>query len=510
MPTAPHSSQRLLTVQNLTKRFPGVIALKNVSFDLNEGEVHALCGENGAGKSTLIKTLSGIHPFGSYEGTIQLHDRAAEFRSIADAEKAGIAVIYQELALIREMTVAENIFLGAEPTKGIRIDWNRLYADTKKLMAENGLNLDPATRVGDLGIGQQQMVEILKALSKRSKILLLDEPTAALTEKEVEILLGIIRGLKEKGLTCVYISHKLDEVFAIADRITVLRDGESVGTFGRVQTNKSEVIRHMVGREIRDLFPRRQAHLGATLLKVENLRVREPGKSKPVLEGISFELRAGEVLGFGGLMGAGRTELLMHIFGVYGRRLAGKILIAGKELFSRSPAEAIAQGLVLVSEDRKRYGLLLKKSIGFNLSLAALKQFSRNGLIDHPREIKSNQTYFDSLGIKAPGQETFVETLSGGNQQKVVLGKALMTKPSVVFLDEPTRGIDVGAKIEVYEIINQLTEQGKAVILVSSELPELMSMSDRIIILSNGRIGGTFTREEATQEGILTAAMKFH
>ncbi len=510
MPITLPPSRKLLSVQNLTKRFPGVVALKNVSFDLNEGEVHALCGENGAGKSTLIKTLSGIHPLGSYEGAIALHGRPVEFRGIADAEKAGIAVIYQELALIREMTVAENIFLGAEPTKGFRIDWNRLYAGTKKLMAEYGLNLDPATRVGDLGIGQQQMVEILKALSKRSKILLLDEPTAALTEKEVEILLGIIRSLKDKGLTCVYISHKLDEVFAIADRVTVLRDGESVVTLERTQTNKSEVIRHMVGREIKDLFPRRQAHVGATLLKVENLSVSETGKTKPLLEGIGFELHAGEVLGFGGLMGAGRTELLMHIFGAYGQRLAGKIFINNEEALCRSPREAIAKGLVLVSEDRKRYGLLLRKPIGFNLSLAALKQFSRNGLIDHPREIKSNQVYFDSLGIKAPGQETLVETLSGGNQQKCVLGKALMTKPGVVFLDEPTRGIDVGAKIEVYEIINTLTEQGKAVILVSSELPELMGMSDRIIILSNGRIGGTFTREEATQEGILTAAMKFH
>ena len=504
------SSSRLLSVQNLTKRFPGVIALKNVSFDLREGEVHALCGENGAGKSTLIKTLSGIHPFGSYEGAIALRGQSAQFRGIADAEHAGIAVIYQELALIREMTVAENIFLGAEPTKGIRIDWNRLYADTKKLMTEYGLNLDPAARVGDLGIGQQQMVEILKALSKKSKILLLDEPTAALTETEVEILLGIIRGLQAKGLTCVYISHKLDEVFAIADRITVLRDGESVITLERAQTNKSEVIRHMVGREIKDLFPRRQSRAGATLLKVEHLSVAESGKSKPVLEEISFELHAGEVLGFGGLMGAGRTELLLHLFGVYGKRVSGKVLMREKELRNHSPAEAIAQGLVLVSEDRKRYGLLLKKNIGFNLSLAALKQFSRNGLIDHSSERKSNQTYFDSLGIKAPGQETLVETLSGGNQQKVVLGKALMTKPSVVFLDEPTRGIDVGAKIEVYEIINRLTEQGQAVVLVSSELPELMGMSDRIVILSNGRIGGTFTRENATQEAILTAAMKFH
>lgn len=510
MPALANPQPKILHVDRLTKRFPGVVALHNVSFDLNEGEVHALCGENGAGKSTLIKVLCGIHPVGSYEGAVQLQGRPAGFQDLAAAEKAGIAVIYQELALIREMTVAENIFLGAEPTKGFWIDWNRLYADTRKLMSRYGLHLDPAARVADLGIGQQQLVEILKALSKNSKILLLDEPTAALTETEVEILLRIVRSLRDQGLTCVYISHKLDEVFAIADRITVLRDGESIITLARDRTNKSEVIRHMVGREIKDLFPRRQSRPGATLLKVENLSVGQSGKHKPVLDQISFELRGGEVLGFGGLMGAGRTELLLHIFGVYGKRLSGKVFIKGREHFSRSPTEAIHHGLVLVSEDRKRYGLLVKKPIGFNLSLASLEQFSRHGLIDRHREFKGNQTFFDALGIKAPGQETLVESLSGGNQQKVVLGKALMTQPGVVFLDEPTRGIDVGAKIEVYEIINKLTEQGKAVVLVSSELTELMGMSDRIIILSNGRIGGTFARDEASQEAILAAAMKYH
>ncbi len=500
---------KILQIDHLTKRFFGVVALKNVSFDVNEGEVHALCGENGAGKSTLIKILSGIHSAGSYDGEVKLNGRPIAFHAIADAEKAGIAVIYQELALIREMTVAENIFLGAEPKKGLLIDWNRIYAETKKLLQQFGLHLDPAARVGGLGIGQQQLVEIVKALSKHSKILLLDEPTAALTESEVEILLGIVRNLKTQGITCIYISHKLDEVFAIADRITVLRDGESIVTLEAQQTNKSEVIRHMVGREITDLFPRRASRRGDMLLKVENLAVGEIGKPKPVLDQIGFELRAGEVLGLGGLMGAGRTELLMHLFGVYGQRLSGNIFLHGEELAGNSPSEAIQRGLVLVSEDRKRYGLFLDKTIGFNLSLAALKQFTRNGLLEHNHEIKSNQSFFDMLGIKAPGQETPVESLSGGNQQKVVVGKALMTQPRVVFLDEPTRGIDVGAKVEVYEIINDLTAQGKAVVLVSSELPELMGMSDRMIILSNGRIGGAFTREEATQEVILTAAMAF-
>jgi D-xylose transport system ATP-binding protein len=510
MPNPSTSQSPVLEIENLTKRFPGVTALKDVSFDLREGEVHALCGENGAGKSTLIKILSGIHPAGSYEGTVRMSGKPVEFHNVADAGKAGIAVIYQELALIREMTIAENIFLGSEPRKGPFIDWNILYSRTAKLMKQYGLVLDPAARVGDLGVGQQQLVEILKALSKNSRILLLDEPTAALTESEVEILLRIIRSLKEKNITCVYISHKLDEVFAISDRITVLRDGQTIVTLDRDQTNKNEVIRHMVGREIKDLFPRRAPQRGETLLKVEDLTVAERGKSQPVLDHISFELHAGEVLGLGGLMGAGRTELLMHIFGVYGERVGGKIRINGHELQNETPTESIHNGLVLASEDRKRFGLLLPKSIGFNLSLSSLRRFLKKGMIDRNREIKTNQTFITNLGIKARNQETAVQTLSGGNQQKVVLGKALMTEPRVIFLDEPTRGVDVGAKVEVYEIINKLTEEGKAVLLVSSELPELLAMSDHIIILSKGKIGGTFDRKEATQEAILNAAMKYH
>lgn len=506
----PNEPASILHIENLTKRFPGVTALKDVCFDLREGEVHAICGENGAGKSTLIKVLSGIHPAGTYEGTVRLSGQPIQFHSVADAEKAGIAVIYQELALIREMNIAENIFLGSEPRRNFLIDWNSLYSQTTKLMKEYGLVLDPAARVGDLGVGQQQLVEILKALSKHSRILLLDEPTAALAESEVEILMRIIRSLKDKAITCVYISHKLDEVFAIADRITVLRDGQTIVTLNKAQTNKNEVIRHMVGREIKDLFPRRASKKGETLLRVENLSVGEGGKSKPVLDNISFDLHAGEVLGIGGLMGAGRTELLMHIFGAYGQRLSGKIRINGSELYRQLPTEAIHRGLVLASEDRKRFGLLLPKSIGFNLSLSSLRRFLRKGMIDRNREIKTNQTFIVTLGIKAPNQETSVETLSGGNQQKVVLGKALMTEPRVIFLDEPTRGIDVGAKIEVYEIINRLTEEGKAVVLVSSELPELMGMSDYIIILSNGKIGGTFDRKDANQEAILNAAMRYH
>lgn len=495
----------VVEVRGLSKRFPGVTALRDISFGLMAGEVHALCGENGAGKSTLIKVLSGVHASGSYEGEVYVGGELAEFGSIADAQEAGVAVIYQELALISAMTVAENVFLGAEPRRGVLIDWHRMYADTRELLQAYDLALDPTARVADLGIGQQQLVEIVKALAKNSKILLLDEPTAALTEAEVEQLLHIVRGLRQRGITCVYISHKLDEVFRVADRITVLRDGEGVCTLAAEETDKDEVIRQMVGREIVDFYPRAPTKIGAPVLEVEGLSVEEEGAE--VLRDISLEVRAGEVLGVGGLMGARRSELLLHILGGFGRRTGGAVRVNGRVLSGHTPADAIAEGLVLVSEDRQRYGLLLEKSIGFNLSLSSLTQFTTAGLIEENREIRRNQLFFDSLGIRASGQETIVGNLSGGNQQKVVLGKALMTEPQVILLDEPTRGIDVGAKVEVYELVNRLTAEGRAVLLVSSELAELMGMSDRMVILSGGRVGGRFERAEATQERILAAAM---
>lgn len=497
----------LLRADRIVKRFPGVVALKDVSFDLRPGEIHALCGENGAGKSTLIKVLSGIHPHGSYEGELTLRGQPLRLRSIADAEANGIAVIYQELALVPEMSVAENIFLGKEPTRNGFIDWLAVFDESRKLLHRFNIDIDPRHRLGDLGVGHQQLVEIVKALSKQSTILILDEPTAALSEHEVQILLDILRDLRSHGLTCVYISHKLDEVFAIADRITVLRDGESIVTLNAVETNKSEVIRHMVGREITDLFPRRASHPGAPLLTVGDLSVARTSDDKTVLRDISFEVRAGEVFGIGGLMGAGRTELLMHIFGAWGRRLGGTVELNGQPLNDTKPDLSIAAGLVLVSEDRKRYGLVLEQEVGFNLSLSSLDKLSNGFLLDANREFRINQQFFQALRIKAHSQEALVGKLSGGNQQKVVLGKALMTEPKVVFLDEPTRGIDVGAKLEVYNLINELTANGQAVVLVSSELPELMGMSDRILMLHEGAVGGIFTREEATQERLMAAAM---
>ena len=498
----------VLEAEHIIKKFPGVVALKAVSFTLRAGEIHALCGENGAGKSTLIKLLSGIYPSGSYEGEFFIHGQLAKFRSLADAEHAGIAVIYQELALVNDMTVGENIFLGSEPrTAGGLIDWHKVYDEARLLLQKFKVDIDPSMPVKKLGVGQKQLVEIVKALSKNSKILILDEPTAALAEHEVLILLDILRDLRGRGIASIYISHKLDEVFAICDRITVLRDGSSVITLDAKQTSKAQVIKHMVGREITELFPRKSSTPGPPVLQVENLNVADPHSGESLLFDISFSLQAGEVLGIGGLMGAGRTELLMHLFGAWGERESGEVRLDGHELRARKPDEIIGHGLVLVSEDRRRYGLILDKTIGFNLSLSSLANLTSNRLIDQGLEFKRNNHFFQSLRVKAPTMEALVGKLSGGNQQKIVLGKALMTEPLVIFLDEPTRGIDVGAKLEIYEIINQLTDAGKAVVLVSSELPELIGMSDRILMLHEGRIGGEFNHSEATQEKLLAAAM---
>jgi D-xylose transport system ATP-binding protein len=503
----------MLQARNITKRFPGVTALHDVSFDLQPGEIHALCGENGAGKSTLIKLLSGLHPHGSYEGELLVDGRPARFRSIVDAERAGIAVIHQELALVDEMTVAENIFLGHEPRRLGLVNWHRLFRDAQALLDQHDLRLDAAARCGSLGVGQKQLVEIAKALAKKSRILILDEPTAALAAHETETLLGILRDLRRRGLACIYISHRLEEVLLLADRLTVLRDGATVATFPVAETTKAEIIRHMVGREVQELYPRRNAAASGAdpgynpVLRVEHLSVAEPATGKPVLKDISFSVAAGEVLGIGGLMGAGRTELLMHIFGAWGWREGGRVLLGTNTLPMGKPRAALRAGLALVSEDRRRFGLVLHESVGFNYSLSSLRSYSRAGLINHSRQHQAHARMSQSLRLKAPGLGAEVGKLSGGNQQKVVLGKALLAGPRVIFLDEPTRGIDVGAKVEIYELINQLTEAGKAVVLVSSELPELMGMSDRILMLHQGRLAGEFARSEATPETLLAAAM---
>ena len=500
------SGDLLLEARGLAKRFGGVVALDGVDFTLHRGEVHALCGENGADKSTLIKILCGVHAHGGHQGQILLEGRALQFSSVADAQRAGVAVIHQELALVPDMSVAENLYLGQEPRHFGLVDHERMHEDAGQLLAHHGIDVPPAAIVGSLGVGQRQLVEIARALRRESRVLILDEPTAALTGREVTVLLRIVRELADRGVGCIYISHRLDEVFAVSDRITVLRDGRSIVTLPTAHTNRDEVIGHMVGRRIEELFPRRRPAPGDTLLAIDGLSVAPRRGAAPRLRDIHIAVRAGEVLGLGGLMGAGRSELLMHLFGLWGQRLAGSVRLDGQDL-AGTPRGCLAQGLALITEDRKRFGLFLQQTVGFNLSLSDLARLAPRGLLDRDRETAANDQYMQRLRIRAGSQEAITQTLSGGNQQKVMLGKALMTRPKVVLLDEPTRGIDVGAKLEIYELINDLTDQGLGVLLVSSELPELMGMSDRIVMLADGAIGGTFEGSGITQQALLAAAM---
>ncbi|MFD0710429.1 xylose ABC transporter ATP-binding protein [Paenibacillus sp. GCM10027626] len=497
-----------LEMRQITKQFPGVKALDEVTFKVEKGEIHALCGENGAGKSTLMKVLSGLYPAGTYEGEIRINGQLKQFQHIKDAEQAGIAIIYQELALVKEMTVAENLFLGNEPVKYGMVEWDRVYKESERWLAEVGLKgVSPDTITGSLGVGQQQLVEIAKALSKKASILILDEPTAALTETEVDILLAILQDFRQRGVSCIYISHKLNEVFEIADTITILRDGCTVATERAAALNEDRVISLMVGRELKERFPRIEPQLGDIVLQVRNFSVLDPDRpGKKQVDNVSFHVRRGEILGIAGLMGAGRTELVMGLFGAYGSGATGEVEIEGRPVRIRSTGQATEAGLALVSEDRKKYGLVLGMSIQQNIALSSLKALSSWGIVDTNQEVRSVQSYFQSLRVKANSIETTVGTLSGGNQQKVVIGKWLMTRPKVLILDEPTRGIDVGAKFEIYNIMNELIREGVAIIMISSELPEVLGMSHRILVLSEGKCTAEFAHAEATQERIMTAA----
>jgi ABC-type sugar transport system ATPase subunit len=497
----------LLEMRNIVKEFPGVKALDGVTFDLREGEFHALVGENGAGKSTLMKVLSGVYPYPEYDGEIYIDDQLRRFRNIREAEEAGIAIIFQELSLVKELSVGENIFLGREPSRLGVIDWNELYHRATKLLNELNLPLDPRMPVGELGIGQQQLVEIAKALSQNARLLVLDEPTAALTESEVEILFGILKDLKARGVGMIYISHKLDEVFTLSERITVLRDGKTVGTHAITELDKNKVIAAMVGREVENIFPEVKHEKGETLFEVRDLSARDPNVAgKMLVDHVSFTVRKGEVLGIAGLMGAGRSELLMSIFGAQAGRTGGECFVAGNRVTINSPADAIRHGIGFVTEDRKRYGLLLDQTILNNLTLAGLKKIGGSYLTNRGKETAAARDPMNSLRIKANSVMTVAGTLSGGNQQKVVLGKWLLTQPKILFLDEPTRGIDVGAKQEIYALINRLAESGLAIVLVSSELPEVLGLSDRILVLHEGKITGEFSRADATPEKVMACA----
>jgi putative multiple sugar transport system ATP-binding protein len=502
----------ILEMRGITKTFPGVKALEDVNLAVRRGEIHAICGENGAGKSTLMKVLSGVYPAGSYDGEIVYDGQPVRFSGIRDSEHVGIVIIHQELALVPYLSIAENIFLGSERRGRFGlIDWNKANAEAARLLAEVGLAENPVTPVGQLGVGKQQLVEIAKALSKDVRLLILDEPTAALNDTDSAHLLDLMRRLRDRGITCIMISHKLGEITAVSDNVTVIRDGKTVETLSlhAGEVTQERIIRGMVGRDLESYYPERESHPGEEVLRVEDWTVWHPTQDRKVVDGASFTVRAGEVVGIAGLMGAGRTELAMSIFGrAYGRNITGRMVVHGKEVRPRNVAEAIDAGIAYATEDRKHYGLNLIEDIRRNVSAAALNKLSSKGFVNGNEEIKVAEGYRKSMNVRAPSVASVVGKLSGGNQQKVVLSKWLYTDPEVLILDEPTRGIDVGAKYEIYTIINRLVAAGKAVLVISSELPELLGICDRIYTLSAGRITGEVPVGQATQENLMELMTK--
>ena len=497
---------QLLEMRDITMSFPGVRALDRVSFDLRPGEVHALVGENGAGKSTLMKILAAVIPHGSYGGEIRLGGEVRHFSTIREAEAAGIAVVHQELSLVRELSIAENIFLGREPRRFGIIDSEQLYSRARTVLDELHLNMEAHMPLGYLGIGQQHLVEIAKALSHKARILVLDEPTAALTETETRTLFGILERLRAQGAGIIYISHKLDEVFNLSDRITVIRDGRTVATEQTARTDKRRIISLMVGRDVSDIFPSVDRSAGDVVFEARNVTVEDPNvPGKLLVDNVSFSVCRGEVLGIAGLVGAGRSDLLMALFGAHPGTTTCTLYVAGQRIEVNHPWDAIAHGIGFVTEDRKRFGLLLDQALLDNMVLATLKLSGRI-LTNVDAETATGERAMKELRIKASSVFVRVGTLSGGNQQKAVLAKWLLTDPAVLFLDEPTRGIDIGAKQEIYTQINRLASEGLAIVLVSSELPEVLALSDRIVVLHEGRMTGQFERSKATPEAIMGCA----
>ena len=499
----------ILEMAHITKTFPGVKALDDVTFKAEESEILFICGENGAGKSTLMKVLSGVYPYGTYKGEIRIDGAVQEYKTIKDSERAGLAIIYQELALIPELSVYENIYLGHEiRNKNGTINWNETIIQAKKQLERVGLDVDPSTKIKDLGTGKQQLVEIAKALSKNVRILILDEPTSSLNENDSENLLNLIVALKKQGVTSIMISHKLKEVTAIADRVTVLRDGKTVAQLEKDEINEEQIIKYMVGRELTNIYPKREhRNIGDVALEVKDWQVYDYAVSRQLLKGLNLTVRKGEILGLAGLMGCGRTEFALSLFGNPRKyKVEGTAYHNGKEVNYKHPADAIADGIGYVSEDRKGNGLLLQQDVKQNITIASLRQLVKNGIVDKNKEIVVSTEYVKDLKVKTPSIDTKVNNLSGGNQQKVALAKWMMTRPEVLILDEPTRGIDVGAKYEIYSLMNQLVEQGMAIIMISSELPEVLGMSDRICVVSGGVIAGEMSGAEATQEKIMRIA----
>ncbi|WP_077619758.1 multiple monosaccharide ABC transporter ATP-binding protein [Bacillus sinesaloumensis] len=497
----------ILEMRNITKTFPGVKALDNVNLQVEKGEIHALVGENGAGKSTLMKVLSGVYPSGTYEGSIYFDGAECDFKDIKQSEQLGIVIIHQELALSPFLSIAENIFLGNERQSNQIIKWQDTFLEAKKLLGQVGLQESPNTAVMNIGVGKQQLVEIAKALSKNVKLLILDEPTAALNEKDSENLLKLLLDLKEQGITSILISHKLNEVTRISDNITILRDGQTIETFKVKDEKASEdrIIKGMVGRELTSRFPERVPNIGETIFEVENWNVYHPlQRDRKVIDNVNLHICRGEIVGLAGLMGAGRTELAMSIFGkTYGKKITGLLYKDGEEIQVNTVSEAIAHGIAYVSEDRKTYGLNLIDDIKRNITLANLKRISTSAVIDENKEHQEAQHLRERLNIKTPTLAQLAGNLSGGNQQKIVLSKWIFTEPDILILDEPTRGIDVGAKYEIYTLIHELAAEGMGVLVISSELPEVLGLSDRIYVMNEGRITGELERDMANQESVM-------
>lgn len=496
----------ILEMDDITKVFPGVKALDRVNIKVKEGEIHALCGENGAGKSTLMKVLSGVYSHGSFEGNIYFKGQLCDFKTIRDSEKKGIVIIHQELALIPELSIAENVFLGHERMKKGFIDWDQTYNEAKKHLEKVNLKDNPETLISDIGVGKQQLVEIAKALAKSVQLLILDEPTSSLNEEDSQNLLALIVELKKQGVTSIMISHKLNEIKQIADSITILRDGKAIETLDMIEddVNEDRIIKSMVGRELTNLYPTREHNIGEVKFEIKNWNVDHQIYPQQVVDNVSINVKKGEVVGIAGLIGAGRTELAMSVFGrSYGRNINGELFYEGKKIELKTIQDAINHKIAYVTEDRKQFGLNLIDTIARNITITKLDKILTRGIIDEDIEIKETSVFKDSMGIKCSSIMQHAGNLSGGNQQKVVLSKWIFTEPEILILDEPTRGIDVGAKYEIYAIINQLVEAGKSVILISSELQEVIAMSDRIYVMNEGSITGELNAEEATQEKIM-------
>ncbi|RED56808.1 ATP-binding cassette domain-containing protein [Cohnella lupini] len=503
-------SDYILEMNRISKEFTGVKALSDVTFKVERGEIHCLIGENGAGKSTLMKVLSGVYPHGTYSGDIVFEGSVQNFGKISDSVKTGIAIIYQELALFPDLTVYENIFAGNEVKRGALVDWNQTIVQAKQMLQKVKLNVNPETLIKELGVGKQQLVEIAKALSKNVKLLILDEPTAALNENDSENLLELLRELKNQGITCIMISHKLKEVIAIADKATVLRDGRTICTLdaSKGEISESIIIKNMVGREIDDIYPKRaNKAIGKTILEVKKWSAHDPQLGRQVVKEVNLHVKKGEIVGIAGLMGSGRTELALSIFGnPKSYKLQGELLLDGIPRTIKHPSEAIKAGIAYVTEDRKGDGLFLIQDIKSNVTAANLRAISSSGVINVNEEVKVANQYKNNLNVKAPSVEQIVGNLSGGNQQKVSLGKWLFVGPKLLILDEPTRGIDVGAKFEIYTIMNKLIDEGMSIIMISSELGEVLGMSDRIYVMAEGRIKGELSIDEADQEKIMQYA----